>query len=123
MLSSLSGRQAERRTSLRLAGLLRVRDLIAADPAASHPLERLERVSGLDRWTLARQFRAAFGTNLRSFRTMRQLDRARGMIRAGTPLSEVAVAAGFADQSHMSRLFKRTYGLTPGRWATAMAPG
>jgi AraC-like DNA-binding protein len=45
------------------------------------------------------------------------------MIRAGTPLSEVAVAAGFADQSHMSRLFKRTYGLTPGRWAMALAPG
>jgi AraC-like DNA-binding protein len=123
MLSGLSGGQGEKRTSLRLAALLRVRDLIAADPAASHPLERLERVSGLDRWTLARQFRAAFGTNLRSFRTMRQLDRARGMIRAGTPLSEVAVAAGFADQSHMSRLFKRTYGLTPGRWATALAPG
>jgi AraC-like DNA-binding protein len=117
MLASLSGERAGNKASLRLASLFSVRDLIAADPAMPHPVERLEGLSGLDRWTLARQFRAAFGTSLRSFRTMRQLDRARRMIGAGAPLAEVALKAGFADQSHMSRLFKRTYGLTPARWA------
>ena len=39
---------------------------------------------------------------------------------AGWPLSEAALDAGFADQSHMSRMFKRSYGLTPGQWAAAL---
>jgi len=42
------------------------------------------------------------------------------MIRGGLPLAEAASEAGFADQSHMSRLFKRAYGLTPARWAAAL---
>jgi AraC-like DNA-binding protein len=40
------------------------------------------------------------------------------LVRTG--LADVAVAAGFADQSHMSRQFKRAYGLTPARWAAAL---
>ena len=52
---------------------------------------------------------------------MRQLDRARQAIRRGLSLAEAASDAGFADQSHMSRLFKRTYGLTPAKWAAALA--
>lgn len=43
------------------------------------------------------------------------------MIASGLPLAEVVLDAGFADQSHMSRMFKRAYGLTPARWAAALA--
>jgi AraC-like DNA-binding protein len=120
LLDGASGSAIRKRGSLRLASLLRVRDLIVADPAAHPCMEALEDVSGLDRWALARQFRAAFGTSPSSFRTMRQLDEARRMIRGGLPLAEAALAAGFADQSHMSRLFKQTYGLTPASWAAAL---
>ena len=73
-----------------------------------------------DRWALARQFRAAFGTGPSHFRTMRQLDHARRMISGGLPLAEAALEVGFADQSHMSRMFKRAYGRTPANWATAL---
>jgi AraC-like DNA-binding protein len=121
LLDRASGADTGKQGSLRLASLLRVRDLIAADPTIRHPIETFEAVSDLDRWALARQFRAAFGTCPSSFRTMRQLDRARRMIGAGLPLAEAALEAGFADQSHMSRMFKRTYGLTPAKWAAALA--
>jgi AraC-like DNA-binding protein len=47
----------------------------------------------------------------------RRLDRAKRLIRAGTTLAEVAVASGFADQSHLTRHFKKAYGLSPGRWS------
>jgi AraC-like DNA-binding protein len=39
---------------------------------------------------------------------------------SGTGLADAAFAAGLADQSHMSRQFKRAYGLTPARWAAAL---
>lgn len=106
---------------LPVAALERVRRLIADDPATRHTAAALEAVSGLDRWTLARHFRRAFGTSPSRYRTMRQLDLARAAMRRGMALSEAALDAGFADQSHMSRAFKRGYGLTPARWAGAVA--
>jgi AraC-like DNA-binding protein len=106
--------------SLRLPGLLRVRSLIAARPADRRSIGELEGVAELDRWSLARQFRAAFGTSPSRFRTQRQLDLVRRHLRSGTGIADAALQAGFADQSHMSRQFKRAYGLTPARWAAAL---
>lgn len=77
---------------------------------------QIEAVSGLDRFTLARHFRASFGTSPYNYLVMRRLDRARAMLGAGAELAEIASACGFADQSHMTRQFKRAYGVTPGRW-------
>ncbi|MEJ2626270.1 MAG: AraC family transcriptional regulator [Pseudolabrys sp.] len=83
--------------------------------------QALERASGLDRYALARQFRACLGTSPYRYLTMRRLDRARTAIRAGQPLGDAAAFAGFADQSHMNRQFKRAFGLTPGRWKALQA--
>jgi hypothetical protein len=49
-------------STLRLPGLLRVRSLIAERPAFRQSIADLELVADLDRWSLARQFRAAFDT-------------------------------------------------------------
>ena len=119
-LLTASAGTAQRVGTIHIRALRDVRDRIAADPAVWPSAAALERLSGLDRWTLARQFRAAFGTSPSRFRTMRQLDHARRLIARGTSLSETAIDAGFADQSHLSRQFKRAYGLTPGQWAAAL---
>jgi AraC-like DNA-binding protein len=121
ILLAASSDAAKPLPQLRLAGLVRARSLIAEHPADRHSIGELERVADLDRWSLARQFRAAFGTSPRRFRTMRQLDQVRRSVRCGASLAEAAYEAGFADQSHMSRQFKRAYGLTPARWAAALA--
>src|SRR5205807_1510260 len=42
-------------------------------------------------------------------------------VASGQSLAQVAAEVGFADQSHMTRQFKRTYGLTPARWMTLTA--
>jgi AraC-like DNA-binding protein len=44
----------------------------------------------------------------------------RRLVKSGVSLAEAALDAGFADQSHMSRQFKRAYGLTPAHWAAAL---
>ena len=105
---------------LHLSGLRRVRDLIASCPSERQSMEELEAVAGLDRWTLARQFRAVFGTSPRRFRILRQLDHVRHLLRTGTTLAQASVEAGFADQSHMSRQFKVAYGSTPAKWLASL---
>jgi AraC-like DNA-binding protein len=77
----------------------------------------LEQASGLDRHTLARQFRARTGTSPHRFLIMRRLDLTRTLVAHGSSLAEAAAGSGFADQSHMHRHFVRAYGMTPGRWA------
>ncbi|HUN46015.1 MAG TPA: AraC family transcriptional regulator [Stellaceae bacterium] len=120
-LEAHSSPRPRRREPLRLAALERVRAAIAAAPTVPHRASDLEREAGLDRWTLARQFRAAFGTSPTRFRTLRQLDRARALLKRGTPLAEAALEVGFADQCHMTRHFKRAYGLSPGRWVASLS--
>jgi AraC family transcriptional regulator len=38
------------------------------------------------------------------------------------PLAEIALAAGFADQSHFTKTFRRSRGLTPGEYRRSSRP-
>lgn len=123
LLAAASGRRGGA-TSLDLAALARVRECIAAAPERPPAMAALEALSGLDRWTLARQFRRAFGVSPSGYRVQRQVARAQALARAGLSLAVVATDAGFADQAHLTRQFRRVVGLTPGQWRAALAlPG
>lgn len=95
----------------------RARDFLVSEAPRIVASEELEKVSGLDRFALSRQFRTAFGTSPHRFQVGQRLVKAQAMIARGMALSEVAVATGFADQSHLTRHFAARFGLTPGRWA------
>ena len=94
------------------------RDYLEAHATRAVRSGELEAVAGLDRFALARHFRAAFATSPHRYLLMRRLQQARAMIGAGGSLSDVAAATGFADQSHLNRHFKKAYGMTPGQWAS-----
>jgi AraC-like DNA-binding protein len=97
------------------------RDLLDASSGKAPTSSGLEAVTGISRYALARHFRACLGTSPHRYVTMRRLERARALIRAGAPLADAALRTGFADQSHMTRQFKRAYGLSPGRFAALNA--
>jgi len=92
------------------AGFLREN---AADTVMSADLEA---VTGLDRFALARQFRAAFGTSPHRYLVMRRLERVKQALARNESLADIAAACGFADQSHMTRHFNQAFGLSPGKW-------
>lgn len=78
----------------------------------------LARVAGVHPVHLARGYRrwmgAAPGERLRT----RRLERAADLLMHGRqPIGEIALAAGFCDQSHLNRQFSRAYGVTPGEFA------
>jgi AraC-like DNA-binding protein len=83
----------------------------------SVPSAELEAVTGLNRYELARQFRALYGTSPHRYALMRRLDFTRHQLRDGMPIADLALSAGFADQAHFTRMFRSAYGLTPGRYA------
>lgn len=87
------------------------------------PSAELELVTGLDRYSLARHFRALLGTSPYRYLVMRRLDHARALMRRGDSIADAAYASGFADQSHMTRCFKQAYGLPPGRWRAVHLAG
>lgn len=78
--------------------------------------EELEALCGLDRYQIARQFRAQYGTSPHRYLVMRCLDNAKRLIGRGESLAASAIEAGFADQAHFTRQFKKAFGMTPGRW-------
>ena len=96
--------------------LARARAFLADRRAVVRSAE-LEAVTGLSRYELARQFRAAYGTSPYRYSLMRRLDFARIRLGRGLALADVALAAGFVDQAHLTRMFRSAFGMTPGRYA------
>jgi AraC-like DNA-binding protein len=82
-------------------------------------LEELAARAGLSTHHFARAFNQSMGIPPHSYLLSRRLERAERMLReTQLPLSEIAVATGFSDQSHLARHFRRRTGMSPrlARW-------
>jgi AraC-like DNA-binding protein len=99
--------------------LRHVRALLDDVPMQDITLGDLARVSGLSRFQVLRGFSRLTGLSPHAYLMQRRTDRARQFIRQGMVLAEAAAASGFADQSHMTRIFTGKYGVTPGAYAAA----
>src|SRR5262249_7883642 len=94
--------------------LSRARDLLEARPAARLTLAEIAAAVDVHPVHLARAFRRRYGCSVGAYPRPLRLDLAARALSSGdAPVSEIALAAGFSDQSHFSRTFKRTTGLTP----------
>lgn len=125
LLGLLFGRAAARgpaRTARPLGAvrLAAVADFVEGNLAESFGLAEMAEQAGLSAFHFARAFKLATGLTPRGFVTARRVDRAKRLLAEGRlPLAQVAQACGFADQAHLTTVFSRHTGLTPGAWRRA----
>ena len=98
---------------------------IAATPAqtvARHLVENsgeplsiseMAALASASRWHFLRCFKKETGMTPHAFQLACRLAFARRLLRKNIAAADVATTAGFSDQSHMHRFFKRHHGLTP----------
>lgn len=90
------------------------RDLVESELGSQLDLKRLAGAAGVTRFQVIRDFNKAIGLTPAAYIRDRRLRRASALIERGFGLSDAAITAGFADQSHLSRTFRAMYGMTPG---------
>jgi AraC-like DNA-binding protein len=106
-----------------LAALRRARDFLQESPADDATTADLADLAGMSRFHLCRAFARAYGLPPHAYQLQLRLAEAKRQLAAGQPPAAVAVAVGFADQSHLTKRFKGAFGITPGQFAAARRRG
>jgi AraC family transcriptional regulator len=114
LLAGIS-RHSSSDTSTKPRWLRSVRDLLHGRFREKLVLGDIAAVVGVHPSHLARTFRRCYGCTIGDYVRNLRTERARHELRVtDRPLAELAVALGFADQSHFATSFKRQTGVTPG---------
>jgi AraC family transcriptional regulator len=97
--------------------LAQTRDFLHDNFADSFVVEDIARLAGVHPVHLSRVFRRKFGCTIGEYvRRLRAEFATRQILTTNAPLSEIALAAGFSDQSHLNKTFKVLYGLPPAEY-------
>jgi AraC family transcriptional regulator len=108
----LSSASSAPRTCMGAKTVVRLTDYIHAHIEEPIDLERLADIAGFSQFHFARMFRRTVGITPHRYVMLLRLGRAVGMVRASdVPLAEIALRAGFTDQSHLSRWIHQIHGL------------
>jgi AraC family transcriptional regulator len=95
----------------------RAKEILSANLDGSVPLKNVARECGLSVSHFSRAFRVTAGAAPYRWLMTRRVEAAKEKLRDGRlSLSDVALACGFADQSHLTRIFTGMVGLSPGAW-------
>ena len=97
-------------------------DALVADPGATQSLDRLAADFGVSRRTLERRFAEETGVGIAQWRQRVRLAHALQMLAAGTPVTEVAVAVGYATPSAFTAMFRAQLGAPPTRYLGRRGP-
>jgi AraC-like DNA-binding protein len=95
----------------------RVTSRLLDDIARDTSLSELAALCGLSRSYFVRAFKQITGMPPHRWLLAQRVKRAQGLLRGSKlPIVEIAAACGFADQSHLTRVFSRTLGISPAAW-------
>ena len=98
----------------------RLGDAGVAPPPARPSLAELAALAGVGKFQLLRRFKKAFGTTPHAWLLQHRAEVARCLIGRGASITDAAASTGFADQSHLTRVFVQRFGFTPGAWRMSL---
>jgi AraC-like DNA-binding protein len=98
-------------------GVARARKFLEQHHAEHPSLDQLAAHVGLSPFHLLRVFKQETGATPHAYLTHVRVAHARRLLAAGLPPADVAAQTGFADQSHLTRTFKRIVGVPPGKYS------
>lgn len=104
------------RTGSEPLAVRRAKEYLQAWSGHNPRLKDLAEAAGLSPYHLLRVFTRTVGQTPHEFLIQQRVDKARRLLSSTLPLIRIATECGFADQSHMTRLFRRQHGLTPGNY-------
>jgi AraC-like DNA-binding protein len=96
--------------------LARAAEFIAENCTHSLTLEDMCEVAELSASHLIRAFKQRYGMTPHAYLINRRIQYSRAQLRRGRLIADVALDAGFADQAHLQRTFKRLVAATPGQY-------
>ncbi len=96
--------------------LTRAADFIRENCTRSLRLEEICAESSLSASHLIRAFKHEYGLTPHAYQLNCRIEFCRSQLRAGHSLADVALAAGFSDQAHFQRSFKKFVAATPGQY-------
>jgi AraC-like DNA-binding protein len=96
-----------------------IREYLEAHFHEDPSLSELSEVTGMNRFSLLRQFTREVGLPPHGYLTQVRLRAARVSLLAGRPPALVAAEVGFVDQSHLIKRFRSAFGITPGQYVSA----
>jgi AraC-like DNA-binding protein len=107
---------ASRAFALDSQAVRRAYDYLAEHYAENVSLEHLAGIANLSSFHFNRVFSGQFGMPPHAFQTQLRVLRAKALLLQGWSIPQVASQTGFADQSHLTRHFKRLVGVPPGQY-------
>jgi AraC-like DNA-binding protein len=103
---------------IRVAGCI---DAFQRDPSRTPDLQELSASCAVSRVQVIRDFKLVLGVTPGVYFRNERLKLAKGLMRSGDGLADIAAHVGFADQSHFTRAFRDAFGVTPRAYMDALA--
>lgn len=99
----------------------RVRDYIAANYRRNISLAELSGITNLSKFYLCRVFKETTGLPPHAYLNLIRVHQAKRLLKRGIPVVQVALDVGFFDQTHLTKRFKRVFGITPKQYVKGTA--
>jgi transcriptional regulator GlxA family with amidase domain len=97
--------------------LQRVLDYVEAHLEKNISIQALSEIAGVSKFHFARTFKRSKGMTPHEYTVLCRIRRTRQLLsETDMPVSEIALASGFSDQSHCARRFREAVGLTPSQY-------